>query len=99
MGTDKKSVNQSQTTNRQYRGTWDCMRSTYKLEGIRGVYAGFVISLFGVVIFRGLFLGGYDAVKYSFDIEKSSVGVRLVAAQVATFFICLSDCFEGITRL
>lgn len=35
------------TTARQYAGTVDCLRSTYQQEGIRGVYAGFGVSLAG----------------------------------------------------
>ena len=32
---------------RVYRGTVDCLRTTYALEGIRGVYAGFGVTLAG----------------------------------------------------
>jgi hypothetical protein len=32
---------------RVYGGTFDCLRSTYQLEGVRGVYSGFGVSLAG----------------------------------------------------
>ncbi len=71
------------TAQRQYSGTFDCMRVTYRTEGLRGVYAGLAISLTGSVIFRGMFMGGYDIVKYLYDLEHSSVPVRLFAAHVS----------------
>ncbi len=70
---------------RLYRGTVDCLRTTYLTEGLRGVYAGMAISFTGAILFRGLFMGGYDIVKSLYDLEHRSVGVRLVAAQGVTF--------------
>eukprot|EP01034_Spumella_vulgaris_P037086 gene37086-45752_t len=71
-------------TSRLYTGTFDCLSITYRTEGIRGVYAGLAISLGGAILFRGLFMGGYDIVKSLYDLEHSSVGLRLIAAQAVT---------------
>lgn len=47
--TSAKSSSSSDSSGvRQYRGTFDCLQSTYKLEGLRGVYAGFGVSLAGI---------------------------------------------------
>jgi hypothetical protein len=36
-------------SSRAYSGTFDCLRVTYQLEGLRGVYAGFGVSLLGAI--------------------------------------------------
>jgi hypothetical protein len=38
-----------QGSTRAYSGTFDCLRATYQLEGLRGVYAGFGVSLLGAI--------------------------------------------------
>lgn len=68
---------------RQYRGTVDCLRTTYRLEGLRGVYAGAAISMFGAVVFRGMYMGGYDICKSLWDLQHRGVGIRLIAAHVS----------------
>lgn len=56
------------------------------------MYAGLSISLFGSVLFRGLFLGGYDIAKAHLDLEQSSVAVRLCTAHVSPVgTACLVD--------
>lgn len=50
-------------TTRQYRGMWDVFRQIVRSDGIRGVYNGFGVSLVGGVLYRLLYLGGYDAAK------------------------------------
>eukprot|EP00957_Ditylum_brightwellii_P008637 655578-Ditylum_brightwellii.AAC.1 len=41
----------------------DVFISTWNADGVRGLYQGYGIALFGVVVYRALHLGGYDAVK------------------------------------
>jgi solute carrier family 25 (adenine nucleotide translocator) protein 4/5/6/31 len=48
---------------RQYRGMKDVVIKTFQADGIRGLYQGYGIALWGSVLYRLLFLGGYDAVK------------------------------------
>lgn len=55
---------------------------TYRGEGVPGLYSGLGISLFGVVIFKALYMGGYDSLKHSFHLEEKSVMLRYFAAQV-----------------
>lgn len=45
------------------RGMRDAFCSTYKSDGIRGVYQGYGIALAGGIAYRALHLGGYDALK------------------------------------
>lgn len=57
---------------RKFSGTFDCLRQIYDKNGIRGLYAGMPVALFGVVLFRGLYMGGYDISKSVLGIGESS---------------------------
>jgi len=47
---------------REFNGTWDCLRKTYKESGLGkgGIYNGFVVSCVGIVLYRGAYFGLYD---------------------------------------
>jgi solute carrier family 25 (adenine nucleotide translocator) protein 4/5/6/31 len=52
------------SSNRLYpRGMRDVFNSIWKTDGIRGMYQGYGIALTGIIIYRALHLGGYDACK------------------------------------
>ncbi len=52
------------STKRQYpRGMRDVFCSIWKTDGLKGMYQGYGIALSGVVLYRALHLGGYDACK------------------------------------
>jgi solute carrier family 25 (adenine nucleotide translocator) protein 4/5/6/31 len=71
----KKSV-------REFRGSFDCILKSFRSEGISGVFSGFGVSLLGAIIFKALFIGGYDIAKYAFDIEEAGIMKKYLAAQV-----------------
>jgi len=48
---------------RQYNGLVDVYRKTLKSDGIQGLYRGFAISCFGIIVYRGLYFGMYDSIK------------------------------------
>jgi len=48
---------------RQFKGMGDCIRTTYKTDGLRGLYRGAGASIFGIFIYRGLYFGVYDSGK------------------------------------
>jgi solute carrier family 25 (adenine nucleotide translocator) protein 4/5/6/31 len=48
---------------RQYRGMKDIVVEVLRTDGIKGMYQGYGISLGGSVVYRLLYLGGYDAAK------------------------------------
>jgi len=48
---------------RQFKGVGDCLVSTYKADGMRGLYRGAGASIFGIFIYRGLYFGVYDSGK------------------------------------
>lgn len=47
---------------KQFSGLMDVYRQTLKSDGIVGLYRGFVISCFGIVIYRGLYFGMFDTI-------------------------------------
>ncbi len=65
----KRSKNNTSTestlrTTRKYPGGMkDVFTSIWKTDGIRGMYQGYGIALSGVVLYRALHLGGFDACK------------------------------------
>lgn len=48
---------------RQYAGLIDVYKQTLKSDGVAGLYRGFVPNLLGIVVYRGLYFGGYDTLK------------------------------------
>ncbi|KAG8719218.1 ADP/ATP carrier protein [Ceratobasidium sp. 394] len=46
---------------RQYNGIIDVYRKTLKSDGIAGLYRGFVPSIAGIIVYRGLYFGVYDS--------------------------------------
>lgn len=51
------------TGKRQFKGMLDVYRQTLASDGIAGLYRGFVPSIAGVIVYRGLFFGLYDSFK------------------------------------
>ncbi len=41
---------------RQFNGLWDVYKQTYKLDGLIGLYRGFIISCYTVIVYRGMYL-------------------------------------------
>jgi len=48
---------------RQFNGLIDVYRKTLQSDGIVGLYRGFAISCFGIIVYRGLYFGMYDSIK------------------------------------
>jgi len=73
--------------NRKYTGTFDCIYKVYQENGfIKGVYSGLKTAFIGAIIFKSLFLGGYEIIKViSVDKEFDDSAInRLVIAQIVT---------------
>ena len=52
-----------QQFSRQYTGMMDVIRHIFRNDGIFGFYQGYGVALVGGIIYRILYLGGYDACK------------------------------------
>jgi len=46
---------------RQFNGLVDVYRKTLKSDGLAGLYRGFVPSVVGIIVYRGLYFGVYDS--------------------------------------
>jgi len=51
------------TGEEKYRGTWDCFRKTYAIEGFRGFYKGFVPGTVRGLPSNAMFFFCYEAIK------------------------------------
>jgi len=74
---------------RQYpNGMRDVLYSTLRVDGLKGLYQGYGIALGGVVLYRALHLGGYDALKthlnYSSSHNQISITQRFFIAQIVS---------------
>lgn len=83
LATDN-SVNKLHT---KYNGTFDCIYKVYQENGVvKGVYSGLKTAFIGAIIFKSLFLGGYEIIKViSVDkkFDDSAIN-RLLIAQIVT---------------
>lgn len=61
LSADAKSV--STGGPKQFKGLIDVYRQTLASDGVLGLYRGFVPSVVGVIVYRGLFFGLYDSLK------------------------------------
>lgn len=48
---------------RQFSGLVDVYKKTLASDGVVGLYRGFLPSVFGIVVYRGLYFGLYDSLK------------------------------------
>lgn len=48
---------------RQFNGLVDVYRKTLASDGLAGLYRGFMPSVLGIVVYRGLYFGMYDSIK------------------------------------
>lgn len=63
LSADLKSV--AKGGERQFTGLIDVYRQTLRSDGISGLYRGFVPNILGIVVYRGLYFGGYDTIRDS----------------------------------
>ncbi|CAH8593519.1 unnamed protein product [Schistosoma turkestanicum] len=61
LANDNKSAKKGGT--REFNGLIDVYAKTFKSDGIAGLYRGFVISCFGIIVYRGFYFGLYDTLK------------------------------------
>jgi len=71
---------------RQFRGVWDCLSTTYKADGVKGLYRGAGASLCGIFIYRGLYFGVYDSGKAMWISENDMLIKKFFFAQMCVIF-------------
>lgn len=61
---------------RQFNGLVDVYRKTLASDGIAGLYRGFMPSVLGIVVYRGLYFGGKQSYRaFSWMLETNRVQV------------------------
>lgn len=55
--------NAKQNGTKQFNGIIDCMVKTYRSDGMRGLYRGFVVTCMTMIIYRGIYFGLNDSIK------------------------------------
>ena len=63
LSSDAKSAGKG---GREFNGMIDVYRKTIKSDGVAGLYRGFVISVAGIIVYRGWYFGVYDTLKPMF---------------------------------
>ncbi|RXK39738.1 ADP,ATP carrier protein [Tremella mesenterica] len=61
LANDNKSTKGGGT--RQFNGLIDVYKKTLASDGIAGLYRGFLPSVAGIIVYRGLYFGLYDSIK------------------------------------
>lgn len=69
---------------RQFTGLGHCLAKVYRSGGVRDLYQGFPVALTGIVIFRALYMGGYDWARQRFGGEGDGFLKRFAIAQAIT---------------
>jgi len=62
LANDAKSVSK-EGGGREYKGLFDVYKKTLASDGIGGLYRGFLPSVAGIIVYRGLYFGLYDTLK------------------------------------
>merc|ERR1712058_218673 len=62
LANDAKSASKG-GGDRQFNGLVDVYRKTLASDGIAGLYRGFMPSVTGIIVYRGLYFGLYDSIK------------------------------------
>jgi solute carrier family 25 (adenine nucleotide translocator) protein 4/5/6/31 len=70
---------------RQFNGLVDCINKVRAVDGVKGLYQGFGVSVLGIIAYRACYFGGYDTAKRTLLSDpKTSVLFKFVVAQVVT---------------
>jgi len=86
---------------RQFKGMAHCISTIAKTDGPAGLYRGFMVSLYGIIVYRAAFFGGYDTAKAVFlgDQKNPSVFASWLVAQfVTTIAGVVSYPFDTVRR-
>lgn len=85
---------------REFNGLFDCIKKIFKSDGFMGLYRGFVVSVQGIIMYRGAYFGCYDTARELMpDPKNSPIWVNfLIAEAVTTFAGIVSYPFDTVRR-
>ena len=76
-----KSINE-----REFTGLNDCLRKTWRSDGIYGLYRGISVAVPSIFMYRGLYFGIYDTGRDIILPKDSSIMIRFFWAQASVIF-------------
>jgi solute carrier family 25 (adenine nucleotide translocator) protein 4/5/6/31 len=86
---------------RQFTGLGHCINTIFKKEGFRGIYQGFTVSVYGIIVYRAAFFGMYDTFKAVLLADPKKAGIIeswLIAQAVTTAAGVISYPFDTVRR-
>ncbi|EDO15884.1 hypothetical protein Kpol_1019p4 [Vanderwaltozyma polyspora DSM 70294] len=63
LAADARASHELKGQQRQFNGLLDVYKKTMATDGFVGLYRGFVPSVIGIIVYRGLYFGLYDSLK------------------------------------
>jgi len=69
---------------REFNGLADCILKIFRGGGLGDLYQGFPVAFTGIVVFRALYMGGYDFVRARWLSDDASLFSKFCVAQVVT---------------
>lgn len=71
---------------REFTGLGNCLTTTFKKEGLLGLYRGFSVSVVGIIVYRACYFGGYDFGKQFLfkDFRNANAVLLFLFAEVNT---------------
>ncbi|XP_067640143.1 ADP,ATP carrier protein-like [Eurosta solidaginis] len=86
--------------NREFNGLWDCCVKIFKTDGFIGLYRGFVVSVQGIIVYRGAYFGCYDTARDMMpDPKNTPIWISfLIAEAVTTLAGIVSYPFDTVRR-
>jgi solute carrier family 25 (mitochondrial adenine nucleotide translocator), member 4/5/6/31 len=75
---------------REFSGIFDCAYKAISSDGVTGLYAGFFISVFGVISYRAVYFGLFDSLNYQFTASKQSPAIKFLFSMVITIMAGLA---------
>ena len=84
---------------RKVKGMYHCLQTIAATDGVGGLYKGFMVSLYGIIVYRAAFFGGYDTMKGMLLTKDSSIFATWCCAQIVTTVAgVLSYPFDTVRR-
>lgn len=89
---------------RQFNGLVDVYKKTLASDGIAGLYRGFVPSVVGIIVYRGLYFGVYDSLSMSL-VYFWSISIDNSPQSRLSLWVLLKgrswgrSCLVGVSRL
>jgi len=83
-----------------YNGLVDCLKKTVASDGVKGLYAGFGVSVGGIIVYRAAFFGLFDTFKEFLPNPKAAPVWQtwMVAQTVTTISGIVSYPFDTVRR-